>query len=186
MQEALEPTPWSSDVNTGTPLARFLQKMKLPLKVYKGVIQAEPDAEFLKCYYNCKVFVTQNPDHRMMAGWSILQWEEGSQMTDMFQLEHHAVVLKPNGHIIDPTPDPYGETRRSFVEDTRLSVEEMLAVKDMWAVCEKKEIVHKPIRPIYSHPKSFPDERLKTMTPFFHYLKAKTKIISLDPLIFKP
>ena len=107
-------------------------------------------------------------------------------MTNMFHLEHHAVVLKPDGRMLDPTPDPFGCTRRSFVEDTRLSVDEMLAVKDMWAFGENKELVDRPIAPIYSHPKSFPDKRLKTMTPFFHYLKAKKKIISLDPLMFKP
>ena len=181
MQEALETTPWKSDVNTGTPLRKFLLKMKLPLRVYKGTIEAEPDAQFLKCYHNCKVFVSQNPGHRMMSGWSILQYEG----TDRYQLEHHAVILRPNGRMFDPTPDPFGETRRSFVEDTRLSVDEMLAVKDMWSVTTGEQ-EHSGVRPIYSHPKEFPHPGVMSTPPFFKYLKAKTKIISLDPLMFKP
>lgn len=68
-----------------------------------------PGARLLQCFWNVRDLVAQKGGEAVY-GWQVSEWSGV-----LYQCEHHAVWRRPDGVLVDPTPNEEGETHSIFI-----------------------------------------------------------------------
>lgn len=72
-------------------------------------VEADPAAKPLQCFWNVRDVVSRNGGE-VVYGLQILTWPGV-----LYQCEHHAVWRRPDGTLVDPTPNDEGASVTLFV-----------------------------------------------------------------------